>query len=259
VPKFPFKWSTEFVISDQRVRIDVQSDTFNKPEQRYISFSGSFDGSFGQCDPEIREALAGLPDTALVLEILDAWEEFHHKDIIGLTPAQLTELDRVHRNLMLLDGKRFGLVTSLADLQDALFSNADDIIDSRDIIKRIEELSGAFEAAGIDPKKLIASAEDYDSQGLAEDDPAHDYAEELAILRELESVAQGSGDWGCGETLIRETYFRDYAEQFASDIGAVDNEAKWPLNHVDWDAAAQELKQDYSEVEFDRVTYYIRD
>lgn len=59
-------------------------------------------------------------------------------------------------------------------------------------------------------------------------------------------------------TLIDKDYFVTYAEELADDIGAVDRDASWPLTHIDWDAAADDLKQDYSEAEFDGHTYYTR-
>jgi hypothetical protein len=258
VPDFPFKWSADFVVRDMRARIVVESDTRNRPEQRYVSFTGEIDGHSGQCDATIREAVEGIEEAAPIREILDAWDELHLKPIVGLDALQLATLDEVQVNLILINGERYGSAASFEDIDDAEFSNADDIIDSRAVIKRIEELAGAFEAAGIDPDKLDPPSPGYDAQGLEEDDPAHDRAEELRNLRKLESAAEDCGDWRHGETLIRESYFRDYAEEMADDIGAIDKEAKWPLNHIDWDAAAAELKQDYSEVDFDGVTYLLR-
>lgn len=58
--------------------------------------------------------------------------------------------------------------------------------------------------------------------------------------------------------MIRDDKFIDYAEEFADDIGAIDSSARWPLNHIDWEAAANDLKQDYQEVEFGDHTYLIR-
>jgi antirestriction protein len=117
-------------------------------------------------------------------------------------------------------------------------SNTDDIIDSRDVIARIEELM-ALEAEG--------------------ETPDEDDAAELKILCELAAEAEPySPDWRHGETLIRDSYFEQYAEQLAEDIGAIDPNAKWPLNCIDWEAAADQLRQDYTAVEFDGVTYWIR-
>jgi hypothetical protein len=65
-------------------------------------------------------------------------------------------------------------------------------------------------------------------------------------------------DWRHGVTIIRESYFADYAEELAKDIGAISSDDQWPLNHIDWDAAAEALKQDYTSGEFDGVTYWAR-
>lgn len=40
---------------------------------------------------------------------------------------------------------------------------------------------------------------------------------------------------------------RDFAEQFADDLGLVDEAASWPMSYIDWDRAAHELMFDYSE------------
>jgi hypothetical protein len=116
-------------------------------------------------------------------------------------------------------------------------SNSEDIIDSRDIIARIDELTELLE--GADP-------EDYS-----------DEREELAALQALSDDAR-SDDWRYGATLIRDSYFQEYAEQLADDIGAIDRNASWPLNFINWEAAADALKADYTSVEFDGVTYWVR-
>ena len=59
-------------------------------------------------------------------------------------------------------------------------------------------------------------------------------------------------------TMIPEREFKDYAWRLAEDIGAINPKAGWPINCIDWDQAADELKQDYSEVEVDGTTYYFR-
>ncbi len=116
-------------------------------------------------------------------------------------------------------------------------SNSDDILDSRDVIERIEELRSMRDD---DPETFEDSEELYALETLAEE--ASDYAPE----------------WEFGETLIREGYFETYAQELAEDIGAVDPNASWPLTHIDWAAAAGELLIDYTAVDFDGQTYYIR-
>ncbi len=39
--------------------------------------------------------------------------------------------------------------------------------------------------------------------------------------------------------------FRDYAENLAEDIGAMDADVRWPYTHINWDHAAAELAMDY--------------
>lgn len=67
-----------------------------------------------------------------------------------------------------------------------------------------------------------------------------------------------TSSWTYGVTLIRDSYFEDYAQQMAEDIGAINRDATWPLNHIDWEAAAEALKGDYTSAEFDGVTYWAR-
>lgn len=59
-------------------------------------------------------------------------------------------------------------------------------------------------------------------------------------------------------TLVAEWHFEAYAEELADDIGMTDNRDHWPLTYIDWEAAAEALKQDYMAVDFDGYAYYIR-
>ena len=124
-------------------------------------------------------------------------------------------------------------------------SNTHDIIDSRDVIERIDEL-----------ESQAMNAEDEPGEGWELDD---DEKEELKVLKKFAEEAEGySPDWNYGATLIHEDHFTEYAKRLAEDIGAVGAEDRWPGNHVDWEAAANELLIDYTAVEFDGVTYYVR-
>ncbi len=116
-------------------------------------------------------------------------------------------------------------------------SNSDDIIDSRDVIARIEYLEGEVEG-----------------DNATEEDQA-----ELKALKALaEEGEQYAPDWTFGEGLIRNSYFTEYAEQLAEGIGTIDRNASWPLSFIDWGAAAEALKQDYTSVDFDGVEYWMR-
>ena len=67
----------------------------------------------------------------------------------------------------------------------------------------------------------------------------------------------GGGDW-YPVTLIRDSYFQDYAQELADEIGAIDNKIGWPNTCIDWEKAARELQWDYSSVEVNGVTYWTR-
>lgn len=113
-----------------------------------------------------------------------------------------------------------------------------DLIDSRDVIARIEWLEAEVEE---------------EENTLTDDE-----RDELLMLKDLAKEAQHSPDWLHGETLIRDSYFATYAEELAEDIGAISGDAQWPLYCIDWERAARDLQQDYMNVEFDGTTYWIR-
>jgi hypothetical protein len=97
----------------------------------------------------------------------------------------------------------------------------------------------------------------HDDSDNAFDEPS-DY-EELKALKALSEEAEAyAPDWRYGATLIRDSYFKRYAEELADDIGAINSDATWPNNCIDWDHAARELQMDYTSVEFDGVTYWVR-
>jgi hypothetical protein len=155
-------------------------------------------------------------------------------------------------------------------------SNREDILDSRDIIKRIEELESDRQNL-IDATQEAQEAIDayegdtegdefdtlHDTMDAARDEMnawgETDEGRELTALKALEEEASGSPDWIHGEALIRDSYFQDYAEQLADDLGAIDPKAanNWPTCHIDWEEAADALKADYMEVAFDGVAYWI--
>lgn len=123
------------------------------------------------------------------------------------------------------------------------FDEFSDVIDSRDVIERIEELQGI----------RAEHAEDEEQPDLSEEE-----AEELKALEALAEEASDSPDWKYGEALIRDSYFREYAEQLAEDIGAIPKDTGWPSRCIDWEQAAQELQMDYFQVDFAGVGYWIR-
>lgn len=173
-------------------------------------------------------------------------------------------------------------------------SNTDDVIDSRDVIARIEELEAEREVlddvvdtasdAVDEAQAAVEDIEDEDSdefqtasdalieaqdelvaakEALIEWEEDSDLGGELVVLKKLADDAESSPDWIHGETLIRDDYFVEHTEQLIDecwDMPKEMNSGDWPWRHIkiDYDAAAEELKADYFEVDYDGVSYWIR-
>lgn len=114
-----------------------------------------------------------------------------------------------------------------------MVDNSEDIIDSRDVIERIAELE-------------------------AQPDLEDDESAELVALRAFADEGASLEDWTHGVTLIRDSYFRTYAQELANDVGAINVDIAWPTDYIDWDRAAEALQQDYTAIDFDGVTYWGR-
>lgn len=142
-------------------------------------------------------------------------------------------------------------------------SNTDDTIDIRDVIARIEELRN--ERA--DLQETLNTCDDGEPTlraNVACKEWDEENAEELRTLEALLEECKGNGgdeqyegDW-YPVTLIRDSYFEDYAQELADDIGAIPKNVAWPCTCIDWEKAARELRMDYTTVDFDGVDYYTR-
>ncbi|MGI9493142.1 MAG: hypothetical protein ACR2QF_12150 [Geminicoccaceae bacterium] len=153
-------------------------------------------------------------------------------------------------------------------------NNMQDIIDSRDVIECIEELEDTLSSSSDHVKLLelydrgtddLTETERDRFEFMLEEikpydvDDINEASEQLKPLKALaDETSNYAEDWDHGAALIRDSYFEQYAEQLADDIGAVNSNASWPNNHIDWESAANELKIDYTAVEFDGVTYWVR-
>lgn len=119
------------------------------------------------------------------------------------------------------------------------FNGSDDVMDSRDIIERYDELAGL--------------------ETRTDDELA-----EMTALEALRKQGEDCADWDYGETLIRDDYFEEYTRELVADcypeVSKVIEASSWPMMclKMDWDSAARVLKMDYTSIEFCGVTYWIR-
>lgn len=142
----------------------------------------------------------------------------------------------------------------------------DDILDSRDLDERLEELEELEEAL----KDAISEFEDLsddedtpNSDLLAAEDACtrarEDFGdEERAELKMLQEARDEVGsEWSHGETLIADSYFIDYAEDMIKDIGDLPRELPGYIA-IDWEATAENIKVDYSYLELDGNKFWYR-
>lgn len=129
-------------------------------------------------------------------------------------------------------------------------SNRDDLIDIRDVIERVEDLRSLRTPGPV----AVGDDDDTDQDQL--------FAE-LATLEALLEECEGNGGDEQWEgawypvTLIRDSYFEDYARELVKDIGDL---PRGIPNYIviDWEATARNIRMDYTPIEFDGVTYWVR-
>lgn len=135
-------------------------------------------------------------------------------------------------------------------------TNTENTIDSRDVIARIEYLESIIE----DAEQEFEDQEPDTYADLAAY-IADNYADEAEELEKLKALAeQGEAyapDWMHGETLISDDYFTEYTEEFCKDCGDVPRDIPRYIE-IDWEATAENIKQDYTSIDFDGTTYWIR-
>jgi hypothetical protein len=119
--------------------------------------------------------------------------------------------------------------------------------DSREVIERIEELQSIMEE---NPHCEGCKDFQYNIDALDEDQ-AEEW-ESLIHFRDVECA--GVEDFPHGATFIREDYFEEYVKDMLEQLGV--DVPGWVA--VDWTATADNVRVDYTAVEFDGDTYYVR-
>lgn len=88
------------------------------------------------------------------------------------------------------------------------------------------------------------------------DEPYEGLCDELGIDHDPDALRSYADSYD--PALIADSYFERYAEELAEDIGAIPHDAQWPANRIDWEAAADDLRMDYTAVTFDGNDYLMR-
>lgn len=137
----------------------------------------------------------------------------------------------------------------------AIFDATEDWFDTRDIEERLREIE--------DVEIEIERGDEEDEESFIERMREEDsyLADEYQTLRNLQDegrAAYNEVNWDGGITMVKDDHFPDYAEEYAREIGAIDREHGWPHQHIDWEAAAEELLIDYTSIEINGTTYWGR-
>jgi antirestriction protein len=138
-------------------------------------------------------------------------------------------------------------------------------LDISELNDRLSELEGLRDALESERENLVeATDEDREEiEGRIEAAESDFGDAEKAELKQLESLKDDIGESRGkineeGGPFVLEDDFEAYAQELADDLGAIPRDASWPCTCIDWEKAADELKMDYSSVEWNGETYLYR-
>lgn len=137
-----------------------------------------------------------------------------------------------------------------------------DIIDTRDLIEKRDELKQSILDSFLETFEHYEDRtecfddilfEEEEIQSWKED--LEDEFEQIEEINKIEDEIGSEFDYGC--TLVSKDYWEEYVENLLKDCGYISkNLPSWI--EIDWEATANNVKQDYTEVEYQGQTYYGR-
>ena len=137
-------------------------------------------------------------------------------------------------------------------------------IDTRDLIEKIEELKQQVLDSFLETFEHYADQTDTFEDILFEEEEIQnwkeDWLDEIDDICQIEKVEDEVGDefeHGC--TLIDEDDFEEYVKDLVSDCGELPiNLPQYIADNIDWSGVADDLRVDYSEVEYQGINYLFR-
>jgi hypothetical protein len=117
----------------------------------------------------------------------------------------------------------------------------DSILDTRDLQDRMDEIEMDLETLEMTEAEREA------------------LREELTALQTLQEEVEGysSDDWRHGIQLIPEKVFTEYCQELLEDCGEIPRDLPSYIV-IDWEETADNLRVDYTEVDFEGTTYLFR-
>lgn len=135
-------------------------------------------------------------------------------------------------------------------------------IDTRDLIERRDELKQQILDSFLETFEHYKDQTDEFDDILFEEEEIQswkeDWEDELKEIEEIDNIENELGsEFDYGVTLVHEDYFEEYTEELLTDCGYISKDfPSWI--EIDWEATANNVKQDYTEVEYQGETYYGR-
>lgn len=147
------------------------------------------------------------------------------------------------------------------------YDGTDDHLDSREIEEDIQAIESEYE---LDYEEYQGPS-DFAAHIRETDPETADIYEAILELRDdIQNVAEEG--WDYGVIMVRWEYADgDWAKERAADFGAIPMggveggnywerieaaTSRWPLSHIDWEEAADELKGESATVEFRGASYF---
>lgn len=133
------------------------------------------------------------------------------------------------------------------DLIEKRTEDKQDILDSfLDTFPHYEDMTDTFEDIRFEEEEIESWKEEW--------------LYELNSIREIDELEDNisSSEWDYGLNLIEEGEFEDYCEELVIDCGYIPKDFPTWIE-IDWSTTVNNIKQDYSEVEFRGEFFLYRD
>ena len=137
-----------------------------------------------------------------------------------------------------------------------------DCIDTRDLIEKRDELKQQILDSFLETFEHYEDRTECFEDILFEEEEIQnwkeDWLDEIAEICEIDKIEDELGsEFDYGVTLVHEDYFEEYAKELLIDCGYISKDfPSWI--EIDWEATANNVKQDYTGVEYQGETYYGR-
>ncbi len=135
-------------------------------------------------------------------------------------------------------------------------------IDTRDLAEERDELKQRiYDAFCEDFEHYVDRTDSYEDIRFEEEELEgfkENWADELIQIEQIDAIENEIGsEFEHGVTMIPEDDFENYVEELLKDAGYINRDIPWWIV-IDWKETADNVKQDYVEVEYSNETYLAR-